>query len=162
MKTEEQTIAALDEYGHMVRRICFLQLKNHADVEDIFQEVFIKYMSKSPEFENPEHEKAWIIRVSVNACKDLLKSFFRKKVTSVDQMEYEPYAFDDHERTVLDAVMDLKPDYRNVIYMNYYEGYSAVEISKIMNKNENTIYTWLSRARGELKTALGGELYEGL
>ena len=75
MRSEQETERALALYADTVRRICMVHLKNEADTEDIFQTVFIKYLLSSPPFRDAEHEKAWFIRVTINACKDLLRSF---------------------------------------------------------------------------------------
>ena len=77
MRSEEEVNAAVERYSDTIRRICMIYLKNHADTEDIFQTVFLKYILNENTFENGEHEKAWFIRVTINACKDLLKNFFR-------------------------------------------------------------------------------------
>lgn len=76
MRSEEEVNAAVERYSDTIRRICMIYLKNHADTEDIFQTVFLKYILNENTFENGEHEKAWFIRVTINACKDLLKNFF--------------------------------------------------------------------------------------
>ena len=86
MRSEEEANRAVEKYADTVRRICIVHLKNHADTEDIFQTVFLKYVLSSVSFENEEHEKAWFIRVTVNACKDLLKSFFRSRTVSLDEI----------------------------------------------------------------------------
>ena len=78
MRSEEEVNAAVERYSDTIRRICMIYLKNYADTEDIFQTVFLKYILSEDAFENGEHEKAWFIRVTINACKDLLKNFFRK------------------------------------------------------------------------------------
>lgn len=157
MRNEVEANRALELYADMVRRICFMHLKNYADVEDVFQEVFLKYILHVAEFESDAHEKAWLIRVAINACKDVLKSFFRKKTASLEDIRLEPFCFEQSERETLDAVFRLPEKYRDVIYLFYYEGYSAVEIARILNKKENTIYTWLDRARKALKDRLGSE-----
>ena len=93
MRSEQEVNRAVDLYADTVYRICMLHLKNTAGTEDIFQEVFLKYALSSIDFENETHEKAWIIRVTVNQCKDLIKSFFRSKTVSIDQItppSYEP------------------------------------------------------------------------
>ena len=77
MRNEAAANRALDLYADTVRRICFIHLKNHADVDDVFQEVFLKYLLHDSPFESDAHEKAWLIRVAINACKDVLKSFFQ-------------------------------------------------------------------------------------
>ncbi|MDR1159398.1 MAG: sigma-70 family RNA polymerase sigma factor [Syntrophomonadaceae bacterium] len=157
MRSEAEANRALELYADTVRRICFIHLKNYADAEDVFQEVFMKYLLRDLQFESDAHEKAWLIRVAVNACKDMIKNFFRKKVTSFDELTAEPFYLQEQEAEVLSAVLTLSEKYRDVIYLHYYEGYSAIEIAKTLGKNENTIYTWLSRARKRLKEMLGGE-----
>ena len=86
----------------MIRRLCMLHLKNHADTEDIFQTVFLKYVLSSVSFEDEAHEKAWFIRVTINACKDLLKSFFRSHVTSLDEVLEQPAEIPSDHREVLE------------------------------------------------------------
>jgi len=158
MEREDQTIRALEEYGDMVRRICFMHLKNYSDAEDVFQEVFLSYMLRGGKpFESHAHEKAWLIRVSINACKDSLKSFFRRKTVPLEELSGTlSYTQETHD--ILDAVLHLPSKYRDVIYLFYYEGYTAIEIGEILHKNVNTIYTWLSRGKAELKKQLGGSL----
>ena len=141
----------------MVQRICFYHLKNKADTEDIFQNVFLKYMLSDMEFQDEEHKKAWIIRVAVNACKDFLKSFFRQRTVPLDAMNETAVYPLDGEKEVFEAVLTLPGKYKDVIYLHYFEGYSAAEISTILGKKENTIYSLLSRGRGLLREKLGGE-----
>lgn len=157
MHKEAEVNRALDLYADTVRRICFMYLKNDADVEDVFQEVFLKYILHPSSFESDAHEKAWLIRVTINVCKDVLKSFFRKRVRSLEEINTEPFYMQEEEKELLEVVLQLPPKYRNVIYLFYYEGYTAVEIAGILKRSENTIYTWLDRARKELRKQLGGE-----
>lgn len=160
MRSEEEARRAIDQYSDLVRRLCMIHLKNDSDTEDIFQTVFLKYVLSSASFESPEHEKAWFIRVTINACKDLLKSFFRKHTVSLDQVLDQPAPLEDRHREVLEAVLSLPPNYKDVVYLHYYEGYTAPEIGHILGKNVNTIYTLLGRARHLLKETLGGEASE--
>lgn len=160
MRSEQEAEQAIERYADTVRRICFMYLKNHHDTEDVFQEVFLKLLTREERFESETHEKSWVIRVSINACKDNLKSFFKKKQMPLDGSIEEPYRFDDEHHDVLDAIVGLPVNYRMVIYLFYYEGYSAPEISQILNKSDNTVYTWLSRARMQLKDSLGGDFLE--
>nr|WP_308628340.1 RNA polymerase sigma factor [uncultured Eisenbergiella sp.] len=157
MHKEAEVNRALDLYADTVRRICFMYLKNDADVEDVFQEVFLKYLLHPSSFESDAHEKAWLIRVTINVCKDVLKSFFRRRVRSLEEINTEPFYMQEEEKELLEVVLQLPPKYRNVIYLFYYEGYTAVEIAGILKRSENTIYTWLDRARKELRKQLGGE-----
>lgn len=160
MKSECEVNCAVNRYADTVRRICFLHLKNYSDTEDIFQSVFLKYMLYNGTFCDKDHEKAWIIRVTINACKDLLKSFYHKNVVSLEDIydiEDLPNIVDSE---VFDSVTSLPKKYKDVVYLHYYEGYTALEISKMIGKKENTVYTLLSRARRLLKERLGGEGFE--
>ena len=129
------------------------------DTEDIFQNVFLKYALSSRSFESPEHEKAWFIRVTINACKDLIKSFFRSRTVSLDQLMEQPGQLLEDHREVLEAVISLPRKYREVIYLHYYEGYTAPQISEILGKNTNTVYTLLARSKNLLKERLGGDAH---
>lgn len=160
MKSEQEVNRAIEKYADTVYRICLLHLKNHADAEDIFQNVFLKYVTYSKDFESEEHEKAWIIRVTVNACKDLKKSFFRSRVVSMEKIKNFQASQQENYSEVLEAVLSLPEKYKNPIYLYYYEQYSAVEIGKILGKNVNTIYTLLSRGKNILKDKLGGDDFE--
>lgn len=161
MKSEAEAERVVGKYADMVRRVCFMHLKNYHDVEDVFQDVFLKYVLYDDSFESDAHEKAWLIRVAVNSCKDILKSFFRRRVSSLEDVNTEPFTIQDNHRDLLDAVLKLPEKYRDTIYLFYFEGYTAVEIAKILRKNENTVYTWLSRAKAALKETLGGEYLDG-
>ena len=156
MKSEEEAGRAIEQYADMVRRICMIHLKNYEDAEDIFQTVFLKYVLRSEPFDSPEHEKAWIIRVTVNACRDLVKSFFRSRTVSLDQLIEKPQDMPEDHSDILEAVLELPARFRDVVYLHYYEGYSAPEIGRILKKNPNTVYTLLARARQLLKTRLEG------
>lgn len=111
----------------------------------------MKYVLSSVSFESEEHEKAWFIRVTINACKDLLKSFFRNHTVSLDEIINQSADLPDDNREVLEAVLSLPQKYRQVVYLHYYEGYTAVEIGEILGKNVNTVYTLLTRSRQMLR-----------
>ena len=151
MRSEQEVNRVIELYGDTVRRLCMIYLKNYADTEDIFQNVFLKYATSSIKFENDEHEKAWFIRVTINKCKDLLKSFFRNRTVSLDDIVEKPEAILSDYREVLEAVLSLPQKYRNVVYLHYYEGYSAPQISHILGKNVNTVYTLLTRSKKMLR-----------
>ena len=160
MRSEAEANRAIDLYADTIRRICMVHLKSYSDTEDIFQTVILKYILSSAEFESVEHEKAWFIRVTMNACKDLLKSFFRSQTVSFEEVIPDEEGVTDEHREVLEAVLSLPPKYRDAVYLYYYEGYSAVEIGRLLGKNVNTVYTCLARARGLLREALGGDELE--
>lgn len=156
MRSEQEVNRAVEQYADTVRRICLVHLKNYADTEDIFQTVFVKYLLHTAPFASPEHERAWIIRVTINACKDLLRSVFRRRTLSLEEVAEQPAPADEY-RAVLQAVQALPAAYRDVVYLHYYEGYTVPEIAGILGKNVNTVYTRLTRARGMLRRTLGGD-----
>lgn len=156
MRSEQEVNRAVEQYADTVRRICLVHLKNYADTEDIFQTVFVKYLLHTAPFASPEHERAWIIRVTINACKDLLRSVFRRRTLSLEEVAEQPAPADEY-RAVLQAVQALPAAYRDVVYLHYYEGYTVPEIAGILGKNVNTVYTRLTRARGLLRRTLGGD-----
>ncbi len=156
MRSEADVERAVERYADMVRRICLCHLKNREDTEDVFQTVFLKYLLYDGDFEGEEHEKAWFIRVTVNACKDFWKRLSRHPCTPLEALAQEP-ALEDEHREVLEAVLSLPEKYRDPVYLHYYEGYSALEISSILRTKENTVYSLLSRGRTMLREALGGD-----
>ena len=160
MRSEREVNRAIELYSDMILRICMVHLKNHTDSEDIFQNVFLKYATSSASFESEEHEKAWFIRVTMNACKDLLRNFFRSHTVSIDDVMSATIGVQEENKEVITAVLSLPSKYRDVVYLHYYEGYTASEIGDILHKNVNTIYTLLNRSKILLKELLGGEVDE--
>ena len=153
MRSEQEVNQAIAQYADLVFRLCMVNLKNRADAEDVFQTVFLKYTLHNQPFASAEHEKAWLIRVTVNACRDLLKSFFRKNTVPLEEAAS---AVSTEHAAVLEAVWSLPKDYRDAVYLHYYEGYTAPEIAAIVKKTPNTVYTHLTRAREMLRDMLGG------
>lgn len=159
MRSENEVYQAIEQYSDMVRRLCMIHLKNYHDTQDIFQTVFLKYTLSSVTFESKQHEKAWFIRVTINACKDLLKNFFRTHVIPIDEVSKQLFELSSDNIDVLNAVRSLPPKYKDVVYLHYYEGYTAPEIANILHKNVNTIYTYLTRSKKILYEKLGGDGY---
>ena len=126
-------------------------MKNKEDAEDIVHDVFIKWLEKAPVFEDESHEKAWFIRVTVNACKDLFRLAWRSKTVGLNDNLDIPY----HQQScMLDEVKALPPAYSTVIYLHYYEGYTMSEIAQILHKTKRSVEALIYRARIELKTRL--------
>lgn len=157
MRSEQETARAIELHADTVRRLCLIHLKNQADSEDVFQNVFLKYALSSAVFENEEHEKAWFIRVTINACRDLLRSFFRSRTVPLEELIELPDETSGDSREVLRAVLELPDKYREVVYLHYFEGYTAPEIAGLMRKNVNTVYSLLARAKKLLRGRLGGD-----
>ena len=156
MRSEQEAVRAIERYSDTVRRLCAIHLKNDADTEDIFQTVFLKYVLSSVSFESGEHEKAWLIRVTINACKDMLKNFFRRRTVPLDAAAELPAQPPPDYTDVWEAVFSLPQKYRDVVYLHYFEEYTAPEISRILGKNVNTVYTLLTRSKQMLRETLGG------
>lgn len=137
----------VDQYTNMLLRIAYQNLKHSVDAEDVVQEVFMKLI-KQPEFQDEQHLKAWLIRVTINLCKDFNKSAWRRKIEPLTDI-MEP--LQEEQQNVLDEVFKLPEHYRNVIYLYYYEDYSVHEIADILHKKENTVRSQLTRAKRKLK-----------
>ena len=155
MRSEQEVNRAIERYADTVQRLCIVYLKNHADTEDVFQTVFFRYCLSPVVFESDDHEKAWLIRVTVNACKDWLKSFFRSRTVSLEEIIELPSEVPQENRDVLEAVLSLPAKYRDVVYLHYYEQCTAPQIGEILRKNVSTVYTLLTRAKERLREKLG-------
>ncbi len=160
MRSETELKSAIDTYADMVRKVCFVHCKNEADVDDVFQEVFLKYYHHQKDFKDAEHEKAWILRVTINACHDLFRGWFKQKVDLSEDMNQFSIDRESSGGQLLEYVRELNPKLRNVLYLHYYEGYTMKEISEIINVNENTVSTWIRRGKAKLKEMIGGDFFE--
>ncbi len=145
----------INKYSNMVYRLALTRTNSKENSEDIYQEVFLKLAKKMPKFESEEHEKAWLIRVTINCSKNLLQSGFLKNTSELK----EDITFETKERhDIYYAVQRLPLKYRTIIYLYYYEDYKINQISKIIRVNENTVKSRLARARQRLKQDLEGGL----
>lgn len=160
--TQAQRVQRLaEDYADAILRLSYTYLKNTHDAQDICQDVFVKLLSETREFDSPAHERAYILRMTANACKDILKSPWRKRVYPLDScLEIPAPAAGDG--SILAAVNALPAGYRAVIYLFYYEGYQAAEIGQILGIPTATVHTRLARGRSKLKDILGGNEYEQL
>lgn len=155
MSDNEYIEYILQNYSNMIYRLAISITKNKTNSEDIMQEVFVRLIKKRPAFENQEHEKAWLLRVTINCSKKLIYSAWNRHTVSLN----EDLKFENEEvNDVYSVVMKLPERYRKVIHLFYYEDLPIKEISKILNSSEGTIKSRLSRAREILKTKMkGGE-----
>lgn len=147
-----------DQFSKLVYKIAFIHLGNKADSEEAVQEVFIKLFHKAPEFYDSEHEKAWIIRVTSNHCKNMLRSFWRKRVTQLEDMSV--YFGSQKELENAKLIINLPTKYKTIVHLFYYEGYAVKEISKIMKISESAIKMRLKRGREMLKMELEADFNE--
>lgn len=143
-------------YGDMIYRLALVRTRSVADAEDVVQEVFLRCLKSNPTFDSAEHQKAWLLKVTVNCSKSLLTSAFRRHSVPEDAAGELSVDAEEADSTVYDAVMRLPEKYRTAIHLYYYESYSVKEIASVMRTTESTVKSWLHRARAMLKDALGG------
>lgn len=143
------------QYSSMLLRLAYSRLQTEADAEDCVQDVFLKFLEKQPEFRDPEHEKAWLIRVTINRASDL-----RKKNANKVPMEELPEKANTEHPSVLSAVRQLPDKYAAVLHLHYYEGYTLKEISKLLALPTATVGTRLNRGKAKLKAILEEEFDE--
>ena len=146
----------LERYANTVFGAAYALVKNRQDAEDIAQDVFLSYVKTAPAFESAEHEKAWLLRVTINRCKSFFRSAWQRKTTGLEE-DFPDAPFTPDETAVVEAVNRLPKKYRQVIYLYYIEGYATNEIASLLEMPQNTVLSQLSRARRLLKTALKGE-----
>jgi len=149
---ERALILAMKKHKHRLFRLAVSCLKQPADAEDILQEVFLRYYRSAPEFADEEHEKAWLLRVTANACISLLRSPWRRFLNPIPESAPAP---EPEGQQLLELVHRLPPKHALVIHLHYYEEYSVREIASILRISEGTVKSRLSRARKQL-----GELIE--
>lgn len=148
--TTESICRAVEKYSSMLLHLAMTRLTSSADAEDTVQEVFIRLMTKAPNFKDEEHEKAWLIRTTLNYASNLRKSS-ANKVLPLDETVpmIQPEQYD-----LLSAVRSLPDKYSAVIHLHYYEGYSLKEISKLLGLPVATVGTRLTRGREKLRQLL--------
>lgn len=143
-----------ETYIDTVYRVALSNCKNSADAQDAVQNTFVKLLKSDIDFKDDEHIKRWLIKVTVNECRSMWRSFWRRNVDYIEEIVKEP-EFDTEEKSELYyAVMELPQKYRSVVHLYYYEDYSVKEISEILDIKETTIQTRLMRARKMLKQQL--------
>lgn len=152
MKGKDAFRFAYSEYTDTVYRVAVHNTACAADAEDITQEVFLKLLNYNKPIRGEEHLKAWLIRTAINLCHDTYRKNSRVDIVE-NPVSTETYSDSD---SVLEAVKSLPENYRNTIYLHYYEGYTAKEIGKILDVKESTVLSWLSRGRTALKEMIGG------
>ncbi len=156
LRTNEELSQIYDRHVKTVYRVCFMYMKNAHDTQDMVQNTFIRLMEDSTIFEGHEHEKAWLIRAASNLCKDHYKSMWNKTV-GIEQAAHVTVELTPEIDETLQMVLNLPPKYRTAVYLYYYEGYSTVDISGILCKNESTVRSWLHTGRKLLKIEMEGE-----
>ncbi len=165
----------IEMYGDMLFKLCYIRLQNVQDAEDVVQEVFYQYLKTSRSFESPEHEKAWLLKVAVNACRKLWRSAWRRRRSDQDedwaetegaeaagdfaanQEPEETIVRREERRRLLEKVLQLPARYREVIHLFYYEDLSVKEIARVTGRGESTVTSQLTRGRELLRKSLKEE-----
>ena len=154
--SDEEVEQTIIEYSDLLYKICFLILKDYSDVQDVLQETFIKYMTKSPDFESEDHKKAWLIKVSQNKCKEFLRFHKRHAAVPLEEVE-ESFSVTDGMDTdtsnILSLIWNLKYKLKSVVILYYIEGYKVNEVARILGISESAVKKRLERARKELRIA---------
>ena len=153
---QAQMAEIYDRLKNTVYRTALAYCRNVQDAEDITHDVFLKRFAREQPFPDAESEKAWMLRVTVNACKNLLRCFRRRHSVPLD--DAKELCVTPEEHTLWEAVCALPAKYRLVIHLYYYEGYSVREIAQMLRKTETAVQTQLYRARKLLREALGEEI----
>ena len=132
-------------YGNMLFRLCLITMGNASDAEDAVQETLLKYMQKRPTFKEAEHEKAWLITVATNKCKDMLR--FRRRHQMVDIEEIKEFAKEASDSGILEALMTLPDKFRMVLILYYVEEYSIEEIAGMIGRTTSAVKMRLQKGR---------------
>lgn len=157
MREEYEITRVMEAYGETVYRLAVSLLRNQADAEDVFQEVFLQFANESKPFESEAHIKAWLLRVTINRCKTLRTSaWFRHTALSCEYPEHTGEWEEGDDQGVFAAVMKLPVKYRRVVHLFYYEDMPVAKIAEILNLRESSVTSQLCRARKLLKTKLEG------
>lgn len=171
-RMQEKLQEKIDLYSDMLFKIAYARLGNRADAEDVVQETFYQYLKAAREFENAEHEKAWLIRVTLNGCRREWRNAFNRRRSDVQDLEQlcqenteaegecspeETVLCRERAGAVMEAVWKLPMRYRDVIHLFYYEDLSVNEIAEILGRKTSTVTSQLTRGREILKKSLKEE-----
>lgn len=156
MDARSEAVRLVETYTPLIMRIGYTYLHSKEDAEDLCQETLVKLVGRGEAFVDADHEKAWVVRVAINRCKDVLKSASRNRTVALDEACDRP-ALPEGDDGILEAVAALPEAYREPIFLHYCEGYKIAEIARLVGKSESAVAKNLSRGREMLRAALGGE-----
>ena len=149
---EQKRTQAVNRWGDMVYRLALARTASVPDAEDVFQEVFLRFFRHEDELDTDEHRKAWLIRCTVNRCKSLLASPWRRRTVPLETAA--EVGVEDDYREVYSAVLSLPAKYRAAIHLHYFEGLSVAEMAQALGVPEGTVKSQLSRGRALLRDML--------
>lgn len=150
----ESVEAVFARYGSMLYRIAFVMMKNQYDAEDTVQDTLIKYIEHRKAFQGEEHCKAWLIRVTINGCKNRLRFYRNHPDISMDELS--SYYARSEDMEVMEHLMELPRKYREVLMLYYVEGYQSKEIAALLKVTESAVRKRLERGRKQLNESMGG------
>lgn len=148
---------AMDAWSDTVLRVALAQTGSPSDADDVFQDVFMRLLENDTAFENDEHLKAWLLRVTINRCRDLTRSVWNRRTEGFERQHVDVAAPDAFRADIWEVVGALPPDLRAVVHLFYVEGYATEEIAAIVECQPSTVRTRLHRARQQLRTTLQNE-----
>ena len=157
LRLEESPEQVIRFYSDMVYRLAFARTGTRHDADDVYEDVFLRYLKKKPKFQSEEHRRAWFVRVTINCSNTFLTSVWQRRTQELpedlpfrQQEDYRLYSY----------LQQLSAKYRSVIHLFYYEEMSVEEISKILHRKPSTVRTQLTRAREQLRQILKEEDYD--
>ena len=148
MQPNDGAEQAIRRYADLVYHLAFARTGSRADADDVFQEVFLRYVRRKPVFRDEEHRKAWLIRVTINCAKSFWNSAWIRKMQPLTE---DIVCEMPEEQALYAALQRLPAKYREVIHLFYYEGYSTDEIARLLRRKSSTVRTQLTRARAMLR-----------
>ena len=159
MNNDSTALYAFRKFGNTVLRAAFAFSGSYAEAEDIVQDVFLSLHTDSRSFNDDEHLKAWLLRVTINKCKNLRRSFRFSRTCSLDELDDSSVICEisTRGRELREQISALPQKYAEVIFLHYYEGYSIKEMAEITGRNENTVGSLLRRGREKLRAELEKE-----
>lgn len=159
--TNQQAEQLVEQYADLLLRVAYSWTGNPADAQDACQTALLKLVASHRQFDGPEGQKAWLLRVTINECKSLNRSAWRRRRVSLEEAAMAAVQMPEPSG-LLEAVQKLPPKYRTAIFLRYYEGYAVGEIARLLDVKPALVSTWLARGREKLKMMLGGEMDEQL
>ncbi|MDY3618137.1 RNA polymerase sigma factor [Agathobaculum sp.] len=156
LRSDAFLCAAMESCGDAVYRLALCRLRSRADAEDVYQEVFLRLIRDTTDFQDGEHLKAWLLRVTLSRCNDLRRSAWFKRTAPIDELPETAAPVPDEHADLWNAVAQLPYDLRIPIHLHYVEGYSTEEIADMVGCRPATVRTRLHRARKQLKLDLEG------
>lgn len=151
MYSELEIERVVETYSNSLLKLAMHHVTNLAQAQDIVQDVFLKYIKHNQEFNDKDHERAWLFRVTINQCNDYHKHWWQKKRSD---FPISATSKESKSNSMLDEIRKLPPNQRNAIYLFYYEEMSTKEIAQTLSTKEGTVSSWISRGRKTLKTNL--------